>query len=809
MNVIIPLGGKGERFLKYGYDSPKALINIGHKKMIDHLLDKVCKEIEVSDQLFIIYSETLDNYGFSVHIKDKYKKIILIPLYYQTKGAAETIKVGLDTIIKNEEYSKRPTILLDCDTFYLDPVLSIYRKYYQSDKGNVVFSFQTTCSNPIYSYIECESDMKIRRIVEKEKISNYANTGAYAFRNAYTLHHNASEIIRKGIMFRNEPYTSCIIDHMLTESNEVFYCHLLDEERVVSLGTPHDVDLYLKNRKVYMFDLDGTIVNTDEIYFNVWKQILLKYNILLTVGMFKKYIYSNNDMYVVSTLLHNIDVSVKDISRMKDELFIKNIDDLIVIDGVVDFFKKIYETDINACIVTNCNYNVASQLVDKIGISQYVDFIISCDMVKLGKPDAEPYLFAMKRYHVSPNQCIVFEDSKAGIMSALNAGVKQIIGLTTNYDKDTLKKTGVSKTINNYIDLNIRNEIFESSDIIEYINNSLHQLYPSSHINVDQTKLKGGFIADVICLTIKGNMGEIIDCVAKYDNINDNGLTTMAKQLQLYDREYYFYEKVAPFVPVNIPRYISLIRNDEWITRGMILENMFKKNDNYVINLDLNTQSIDLILRIVDRMAKLHSTFWGKDLKRIFPQLKKTDDTAFYPFFRQYIDEKYPIFKEKWQKNLTTLQKTIFDHIFDNFVDIQLSLSNGSLTFIHGDIKSPNLFYDKSNNNEPCFIDWQHCGIGKGTQDLVFFILESFDIKRLKSVFDLCIPYYYMKIQEYGVKNYKNDEYQKDIKNSLYYVPFFTSVWFGSTPTDELIDPNWPFFFIQKVGALYEYEYTK
>ena len=44
-------------------------------------------------------------------------------------------------------------------------------------------------------------------------------------------------------------------------------------------------------------------------------------------------------------------------------------------------------------------------------------------------------------------------------------------------------------------------------------------------------------------------------------------------------------------------------------------------------------------------------------------------------------------------------------------------------------------------------------------------------------------------------RNYSFLEYENDIKDAVSYIPFFTSVWFGSTSIDELIDKNWSFFF--------------
>jgi hypothetical protein len=100
------------------------------------------------------------------------------------------------------------------------------------------------------------------------------------------------------------------------------------------------------------------------------------------------------------------------------------------------------------------------------------------------------------------------------------------------------------------------------------------------------------------------------------------------------------------------------------------------------------------------------------------------------------------------------------------------------------------------------FIDWQHCAIGKGTQDLAFFILESFDLANISGVFQLAKQYYYMKLKEYGVEDYPLAEFESDLNDAFKFIPFFTAVWFGTTPQDELIDPNFPYFLITKLFYL-------
>ena len=166
--------------------------------------------------------------------------------------------------------------------------------------------------------------------------------------------------------------------------------------------------------------------------------------------------------------------------------------------------------------------------------------------------------------------------------------------------------------------------------------------------------------------------------------------------------------------------------------------------------------------------------------------------------------------EHKAKDRVLTKNKHLYNSIkkygFENFESIQNNLAIGEhLTLIHGDIKSPNIFYDIENNYEPYFLDWQHCGIGKGVQDLIFFIIESFDIEHLEIMYELLTNYYFIKLKENNIIHYSYEEYQNDLKDAICYVPYFTSVWFGSVEQDELIDKNFPYFFITKLGYLSEY----
>jgi len=796
MNIIIPLGGKGERFKKKGYSTPKPLIKIFEKCMIDYVINNLA--ISKNDKFFIIYNKNLNDFNFNDYINSKYPYINLIDID-NTIGATETLFLGIGTILNNYDYNKK-TIILDCDTFYTENILHIFNEFDE----NVIFYRKNYEECPIYSYIELHNENVIN-IKEKVKISDNANTGAYGFLDINILYEYCKYVLKNNITFNNEPYTSCVISEMI-KNNIKFRGYELKEERVFSLGTPKDVEKYIDNTYGFLFDLDGTLVITDKNYYDVWYEILFKYNIILNEEIFRKYIQGNNDTYVKNNLLPNVNITTLELSKLKDELFAKNIDYIKVVDGVYDMLKNIKNQGHKICIVTNCNKQISDKIVKFIDIDNFIDFIISNDDCNFGKPNSEPYQKAIEKYNIKNNKCIIFEDSKTGLISGKGVHPKLLVGLETNYDKNVLLNNGAYVTIKNYLGIDINNLCRQETDIINYLKVIIKKntnLLDIVDILIDENKLKGGFIADVVGYKII-TPNKIYSQIIKYENIQENNLSKIAKKLELYEREYYFYTNISQYVNVKTPIFYNLILDEGHNTIGIVLENLFEKN--YVLNLNLNIESIDISLKIVDRMALLHSNFWNKNLKKIFPKLKDSSDYIFKPFLYDFISEKYNSFKQKWCKLLNNYQMEKCDEIFKNFNKIQSRFSNNNnVTLIHGDIKSPNIFYDTKNNCEPYFIDWQHCAIGIGCQDLIFFVIESFDIENSIRIFNMLKEYYFKKLSEYGVTNYSYKEYEIDLYYSICYIPFFTSVWFGSTPQDELIDKNFPYFFITKLFNLIEY----
>jgi capsule biosynthesis phosphatase len=266
MNIIIPIGGIGQRFQDEGYLMPKPLISVLGKTMIYRVIDNL--NLNEEDTIYIVYNNQLKEFNFENLVKFYFpkKNIKFISLDHVTKGASETILYGLNEMPVKE--LEKEFLVLDCDTFYEEDILEQYRK---SDNKNIIFYFEDKQINPIFSYIKLNSNGWVTDIKEKVKISDWANTGAYGFHTGRTL----KQYIEKLSGISTETYTSYIYQEMLKDN-------LVIKGQQVSkfscVGTPLQLQIYCNKNKHnseplrICFDFDNTLVSYPTIpgdYYSV------------------------------------------------------------------------------------------------------------------------------------------------------------------------------------------------------------------------------------------------------------------------------------------------------------------------------------------------------------------------------------------------------------------------------------------------------------------------------------------------------------------------------------------------------------
>ena len=76
--------------------------------------------------------------------------------------------------------------------------------------------------------------------------------------------------------------------------------------------------------------------------------------------------------------------------------------------------------------------------MEKCGIADYFEVVISGDMVSRCKPEPEIYLTAAQALGLDPKECIIFEDARAGFESARRAGAGRLVAIATTLQQEVL-----------------------------------------------------------------------------------------------------------------------------------------------------------------------------------------------------------------------------------------------------------------------------------------------------------------------------------------------------------------------------------
>lgn len=802
MIILIPLGGTGERFKKKGYTLPKALILVDNKEILFHLLDTLSLDTNNIDFIYIPYNKEYVKYDLENLLVKRYPCILFkfLVLENDTRGAADTIHIALNAIKSSNDC---PILCLDGDNFYTTDIIQ------QWNGENKIFTFQDTLNKPIYSYISAipNTDL-IESIIEKEKISDNACCGAYGFQSWHTLLEYSNYVIENKLTQKNEYYTSCVIQEMIKQKI-VFKYKNIPNKYYYSLGTPKQVKEYEYS---FLFDLDGTLVNTDCIYTEVWNNIFQKYNFGFTVDsiFFDSFIKGKTDSLFLNYLLPTISTDlINTISILKDELFIellKKTTEPILLQGVNEFFEK--NKNRRMAIVTSCNKKSADYILEHTGLNNYISLLITANDCVKHKPDPEPYLKAISQLNLDKTRTIIFEDSYSGYTSAKNSEVYKIIlicGPTSCPDILNANEYKISDytTFNISELLNVNNKKNNEKNLCTLIKNELLKTQPVKEIIRNEVQLKTGYICDIQSYKILfNNSSENI--VLKINN-TENELAITAEKMNLYGNEINFYTNIRHAIRsdiIHVPKCYGVVSMDtQGERKGIILENLFKYDGEFNIDLNKDTQTL---LNVVSEISKLHTTYYFRTPNEVPLNMQNITTPNDWSFFKQLITERFEIFITKNRLVLNEREIEMMYKCFQNYEKNVRQISTFPLSFCHGDLKSANIFYriNSTTTYLPYFLDWQYIQLNKGVSDIVFLLVESIQFDKMKV--DLVLNYYYCLISE-KMKDYTYADFMRDFKANLCIFPFVVCVWFNSEDNDKLLDKIFPIKFMKNLMKYYTY----
>jgi len=228
VNIIIPMAGKGERFLDAGYKIPKPLLKIGEKPIIEHIINTM--RMPNAQFIFIVRQDHCDEVQLDKKLLEIEPTAKIIKINQITEGA-------ICTVLLAKEYfnDDNPVIIKDCDQIInWDPEHLIDFTERNNADGAIV---NIHTDRPNYSFSRVDSKGRIIETAEKTVISNNGSVGIYHFRKGSDLVKYAQKMIDKNLRVNNEFYTAPVYNQFIQDFKLILHYPIAE---MFQLGTPEE-----------------------------------------------------------------------------------------------------------------------------------------------------------------------------------------------------------------------------------------------------------------------------------------------------------------------------------------------------------------------------------------------------------------------------------------------------------------------------------------------------------------------------------------------------------------------------------------
>ena len=209
------------------------------------------------------------------------------------------------------------------------------------------------------------------------------------------------------------------------------------------------------NKKAYLFDLNGTMIDDMSYHIRAWHRILNELGANISLERMKEECYGKNNELLERMFPGRFSEEEKNrMSLEKEKQYQTEFKPhLQLLPGLAMFLEQAHQSGIkmaigSAAIMFNIDF-----VLDGLNIRQYFDSIVSADDVTESKPHPETYLNCATQLNISPADCMVFEDVPKGVEAALNAGMESVVITLMHEKEDFLQYPNVDRFIKDYREL--------------------------------------------------------------------------------------------------------------------------------------------------------------------------------------------------------------------------------------------------------------------------------------------------------------------------------------------------------------------
>lgn len=185
--------------------------------------------------------------------------------------------------------------------------------------------------------------------------------------------------------------------------------------------------------KLFVFDLDGVLIDSKDLHYQALNLAIARVNPEWSIPYEDHLmLYNGNPTKVKLDILSKkyLDISEldkKEIAEKKQEITEILLDSIKIDEDLVSLFSNLSKDGYKIAVASNSVRDTVKTVLNKIGVYEIVDLILSNEDVKDPKPSPEIYNSCMKHFNVTPEQTVVFEDSEIGLAAAGASGAKVVL----------------------------------------------------------------------------------------------------------------------------------------------------------------------------------------------------------------------------------------------------------------------------------------------------------------------------------------------------------------------------------------------
>lgn len=245
LNIVVPMAGRGSRFVKAGYELPKPLIEIHGHPMIECVTKNISPKT-AHRFIYLCLAEHLEKYNLEARLKSFSPNCEIISVDKVTEGAACTVLLARE-FIDNDE----PLMIANSDQF-VDIDINDYLAAGAGLDGLIMTMF---ADDNKWSFIKFDEDKNVTTVREKEVISNEATVGIYNFARGRDYVKSADKMIELDLRVNNEFYVAPVYNIFIDGGAKVgFYNVGKLDAGMYGLGVPDDLNKFIANplsRKIF------------------------------------------------------------------------------------------------------------------------------------------------------------------------------------------------------------------------------------------------------------------------------------------------------------------------------------------------------------------------------------------------------------------------------------------------------------------------------------------------------------------------------------------------------------------------------